>query len=70
MELLRSLANRRKLEFVLRKPFDVILDHAKSEKWLPTPKDNISELNISKILDLLEDSGCIQNIKAEIDIII
>ena len=25
----------RKLEFTLKKPFDVILDHAKSEEWLP-----------------------------------
>ena len=30
----------KKLEFVLRKPFDVILDHAKSEKWLPGMDSN------------------------------
>ena len=30
----------RKLEFTLKKPFDVILDHAKSENWLPGMDSN------------------------------
>ena len=33
--LQNCVLNGRKLEFTLRKPFDVILSHAKSEDWLP-----------------------------------
>ena len=55
--------NGRKLEFTLRKPFDVILSHAKTKEWLPSPKDNITEPNVSKILDLLKDFSYLQNVK-------
>ncbi len=59
--------NGRKLEFILRKPFDVILSHAKSENWLPNPNDNIS---VSKILGLLGDFSYRQNIKEGLKVLV
>jgi hypothetical protein len=42
-------------------------DNAK--EWLPSPKDNINDLNISKILGLLEDFSYRRSIKTELEVL-
>jgi hypothetical protein len=39
-------------------------------RWLLSPKDNISRLNISRILELLGDVSYRQRIKTELEVLV
>src|SRR3972149_10549264 len=42
----------------------------KIRTWLPTPKDNISGLDVSKILKLLGDFSYHQSVKKELEVLV